>query len=211
MARKKVPVSTEYPYHITARCIDREWFRVGIPNAWNIFTDYLAFINRGFNVKIHSFVMMTNHFHLLASFPSRNLPAAMNYFMRETSRCISSDSNRINQVYGAPHFKCLIHNYHYYLHAYKYVYRNPVEAGLCKRVEDYAFSSLSGLVGLSTLQFPVENDLILFPDFEPTIKWLNEGYKKNYKDWIGRALRHSEFTLPNPRFGSENPLELDLS
>lgn len=208
MTKKRTPIVPDRPYHLGARCINREWFRVPIDEAWSIFGDYLYLMKCGFGVEIHSFVLMSNHFHLIATFPEGNLGHAMNYFMRETSRVISRSSGRINQVYGGPHHKSLLESYRYFLHAYKYVYRNPVEAQLCEMVEEYPYSTLSGLLGLNRIVIPVTEDLLLFdPSVESALRWLNQSYKKGHRDAIRTALSHSTFSLPFDDHGLKHPLE----
>jgi putative transposase len=118
--------SAEFPFHITARSNNRALFPVSMPEAWELFSDYLYFINKNFGIRIHSFVLMPNHFHMIARDPELNLSSAMNYFMRETSKLMASESRTINRVWGAPFHSSLIDSPLYYLHAYKYVYRNPV-------------------------------------------------------------------------------------
>lgn len=218
MPRKVIPLIANVPYHIHARCINREWFRIPLPDVWNIFSSYLHFIRHAYGVRINSFVLMSNHFHLIATPTHDNLPAAMNYFMRETSRNISRDSCRINQVYGGPYRKCMLKSYHYFCHAYKYVYRNPVEAGLSNHVEEYPYSTLQGLLGLSKLFIPTEYDTILFgPDvkrahsLESELKWMNTAYLGAHKSDIWRALKHPVFTLPTYPHGKPNPLEEEWS
>jgi len=66
----------------------------------------------------------------------------------------------------------------YYKHAYKYIYRNPLEAGLCKRVEDYEFSSLRGLLGAAELRAPVIDNMDLIYGAQKMLAWLNAGEKE---------------------------------
>ncbi|MBS1970381.1 MAG: hypothetical protein JSU04_08735 [Bdellovibrionales bacterium] len=62
----------------------------------------------------------------------------------------------------------------YYKRAYKYIYRNPVEAGMCSRAEDYEFSSLRGLLGRVNLQVPVIDNMGLIFGPKKILTWLNE-------------------------------------
>jgi putative transposase len=199
MARKRLEMSSLHPYHLWARCINKEWFQIPLPEVWRVYTNYLHFINQAFDVEIYSFVLMSNHFHLLMRTPNQNLDVTMNYFMRETSRTIAGLSGRINQIYGGPYGGSLIKSEHYFRHAYKYVYRNPVEAGACGRVEEYPFSTLSGLIGLTPLHIPLVEDTIFFENPNNCIEWLNSSYKHDHKDQIRRALRRHEFEFPNYR------------
>jgi putative transposase len=165
---------------------------------WSIFNDYLYFGHVAHGMRINSFVLMSNHFHLIAHFPNQNMSEAMGYFMGETSRQICRISGRINQIYGRRFHRSLITSQRYFRHAYKYVYRNPVKAGFCTNVEDYFFSSLHGKVGRSNLHFPVEEDTLLFnEDFcVETIQWLNRAPTKENDDEMRRALRRKVFQLP---------------
>lgn len=87
--------------------------------------------------------------------------------------------------------------YNYALNAYKYIYRNPIEAGLCINVEDYEFSTLRGLLGLNKLAVPVEEDLTLFSDMEGTLKWINRAYPNlEIKETIANAMKKNRFKFP---------------
>jgi putative transposase len=193
MPRRQYEATALHPYHLGARCLNREWFRLPLPVVWEIFSEQLYFAHHAFNLCIHNFVLMSNHFHLVASTPDKNLSQTMNYFMRETSRLISRYSGRINQVYGAPYHRSLIRSEHYFMHAYKYVYRNPVEAGICSKVEDYQFSTLFGLLGRGHLLIPLAEDSLITGDANIYLDWLNKNYAADHKLQIKRALARSSF------------------
>jgi REP element-mobilizing transposase RayT len=195
MPRKQLIRSSEHPYHISARCINRDWFRVPLPEVWSIFEDYLFFVSRAYELRIHSFVLMSNHFHMLASTPQSNLDESMNYLLREVSRHITWQSDRMNQTFGGPYHWTLIETDHYYRHAYKYVYRNPVEAGICKDVLEYPYSTLAGRLGFQRLIFPVAEDPLLENDVESSLQWLNAAYKDDHKKVVWAALNKSRFQL----------------
>lgn len=145
---------------------------------------------------------------MIVTTPDLNLDTAMNYFMRETSRIIGIRSGRINQVYGGPYHWSLIKSSNYFLHAYKYVYRNPVEAGLSLCVEKYKYSTLSVLVGNQRSIIPIEYDDTLFSDLVEQLKWLNNSYPSiEIKDDIRKALRKSEFQFAKNKRGKPNLLE----
>ena len=199
MSRKPVPLRTDLPYHLRARCNNREAFSVPLSVVWSVMEDYLYLTHRAYGVKIHSFVLMPNHFHLLAAFPNNNLAASMSFFMRETSREINRLASSINHVYGGRHKKSLIDNFSYLINVYKYIYRNPARANLCERVERYPYSTLSGLCGESRLCIPLVEDTFLFaPMFEDQVlAWLNTATKPTDDDEIRRGLKHSIFE-PKP-------------
>ena len=193
MPRKSVPISSEFPYHISARCHNREWFRIPIDQVWKLMEDYLFFISHAYKVEILAFVLMNNHFHLLLRDPQGNLAEAMNYLMRETSRRIGEMAGRINQTYGSRFHRTLINDLVYFDHVYKYVYRNPVEAGLCVRPQDWPYSTLHALTGQSRLNFPLAYDSTLFFSYESTLHWLNQAASTEETKVIINGLKKAEF------------------
>lgn len=211
MPRKPAPQSFEFPFHITARCTNKDWFAIPMPEVWRIMEEQLYFAAHAFDVRIHSFVLMTNHFHLMISTPSGNLSSCMRYFMTETSRALLRKCRRINQIYGGRNRPTQICSAHHFTNAYKYVYRNPAAAGLCTRVEDYPYSTLRGLLGAQHLLVPLVEDTILFDgNLEQTLAWLNRPSTLEEWDEVRRALRRRTFQLPQRRNGTPSPLETRL-
>lgn len=184
-----------------------------MPTVWSIFEDYLFLTKSHYNLRLHSFVLMSNHFHLLISTPDANLDKAMQYLMRETSREITRLSGRINQTYGSRFHRSLITSHHYFMNAYKYVYRNPVRSEICPQPEDYRFSTLTGLLGGAKLIIPIEEDTLLFNQKfdEQTFEWLKTKPRHDAEDYVRKALKRTVFQLPRMKNNNEeNFLETEL-
>jgi len=62
-------------YHVTARGIERRVIFTGAAEYCH-FQDLLADLAERFRIRIHAFVLMPNHFHLVLETPDRNLSAA---------------------------------------------------------------------------------------------------------------------------------------
>lgn len=197
--RKILPINPETPYHLCARTNERVDFGPPLDFVWQCMENYLHFLHFVYDVRVHSFVLMPNHFHLIARFPSVNLGEAMNYFMRETSREISRACGRENHLYGTRVFRSALTSFHYFTHAYKYVYRNPVEAGLSARVEMYSYSTLQSLLGIKHGMIPLQEDQLLFDDVEGQLCWLNQSPDRQSREAVKMGLRRQEFTLPRNR------------
>ncbi|WP_413613072.1 transposase [Bdellovibrio sp. HCB-110] len=197
MGRKSFICHTEFPYHITARCINREWFATDMNLVWKTMTRQLHFIHLAYGVRIHAFVLMSNHFHLIARAPEGNLSEAMQFFMSETGKDLRDWSDRINRTYGSRFHRSLISSPLYYLHAYKYVYRNPIEAGICKSVEDYEFSSLKGLLGEGPIEVPIFDDgnWENWESRTQTLNWLNTQPDRGSWEQVQKALKKEVFKL----------------
>lgn len=213
MARRTFEIDSTTPYHVSSRCINREWFGLPLEQVWQITTDQLFFVKHAYDLKIFSFVLMQNHFHLIVQAPEGNLSTAMAYFLRETSKELTKSSGRINRTWGGRFFRSRLGNYHYLMQTYKYVYQNPIRAGICNFAEQYPYSTLSGLLGFQKLTVPLEPDFILSSEqkLEDILKWLNQLPAKEDLEAVRRALLKKDFTLPRClKKKSLNPLELRL-
>jgi len=98
---------------------------------------------------------MDNHYHLLASTPDENIDKVMLHLQREVSKKISFHTERqIYRFQGPYKWKAVKDSLHY-SKVYKYILRNPIEAALCEKAEDYIYSSLHFQCGGGWLEFPI--------------------------------------------------------
>lgn len=190
--------------------MNRSWFKIPLDDVWGIMQNHLFALHHFFGAQIHLFVLMPNHFHMIIHWLENNMAEGMHYFMGQTSRTLSRQSGRINQTYGARYHSSRIDKLHYYYLAYKYVYRNPVKAGLSHQVQDYPYSTLPGLIGERKIHIPLQDDELLFSDVEGTMKWLNTAPKKEDQLAVKNALRRRVFHLPYQKNGSDHVLETTL-
>jgi putative transposase len=138
----------------------------------------------------------------------------MAYLNREASRTLNLLSGRSGHLFGGKYYWSLIDSPLYYVNAIKYVYRNPVKAGLVARVEDYPHSTITCLAGRRPLRFPL---------FAPAhiawaaahsdrigqfLEWLNRAYPESTQEALRKALRKPKFHLPVKR-SSRREIELD--
>lgn len=213
MAKSNVNHFSSFPYHITGRMANRNTFHLELPTVWDVMSDYLCMCHYIYGLRIHSFVLMPNHFHLIASLTTHSLPIVMNRFMSHTSLEMNRLTNRMNQNWGGPHFKCEIIGFHYFMNCYKYVYQNPVRANLCQRVQDWKFSTIHSLLGQSRATFPIIEDTILFENHRFSSKqlsWLNKPANPDDLTSMRRALKRKQFSLPKTIHQKANPLQNGL-
>jgi REP element-mobilizing transposase RayT len=196
MPRKPRIKQEIYPYHVTTRALKRDPFPMDLEKLWLFACDLLLFCTYAFEIEIHSFVLMNNHYHMIVRTPRNNLDKFMNYFNKELGREIFFKSGEINQKFGTRYHCSIISNLKYYHSAYKYVYRNPVTAKVCTAVEDYPFSSINFLTCRQPYLFPIFDTYFQnIDDHWPTLKWLNEDYEKEIHDQLKKALKKTYFEL----------------
>ena len=190
-------MSREFPIHVTARTNNREPFAAELIEVWGSFEDYLYLLQKAYSLEIVNFVLMPNHFHLILRDPQLNLPKAMAYLLRETSKDIQRLSGSINHLWGNRYYSSVIASLPYFYTCYRYVYRNPVVAGLAESVVNYKFSSLAVVLGQVKSVLPVAEDLTLFGSLDRSIDWLNQSTEDKYRKQIAKSLRESimEFSV----------------
>ena len=198
MPRKRIAFTDQFPYHVMARSNNREWFYISKENLWEIFKTELNRLTTHFEARIHAFVLMDNHYHLLISASANfDLGKIMCILQTSVSRTVNRTTGRINHVFGGPYRGCSIQNDIYYLKVFHYVYRNPIEAGLVEKAENYRFSTFQQDSGIITtksaggFQEPISDAKLA--------EWINQPLENSPRSKITSALRKTIFKLSSQR------------
>jgi len=163
-------------------------------DVWGIFAEEITETSKKYNLGVHSFVLMSNHFHMIASTPDANISQCMHRLMTKTSKRLTRAGNRINETFAGRHYKCILQHPNYYLNAYKYNYRNPVAAGICSAVEDYPYSTLQQVLGFSAPSVPLVEDTTYENDPEGILDWLNKAPDPIKLEALRFGLKRQYFT-----------------
>lgn len=196
MSRSRVIYSDFHPYHVTARTNNREQFDVPMCYCFGIYNNVLEECIKRFNINLHAFVLMSNHFHMIITTPEKNIGEFLKYFMTQTSKAIAKKNNRINHIYGGRNYKCLISTAEYYAHCLRYVYQNPIKAGLCEGVDDYQWSTISNIPNKmqQLITLPKNGHDAYIPIDKPKlIDWLNESLSCEVNEVIRYAMKRPSF------------------
>ncbi|MBI1859367.1 MAG: transposase [Deltaproteobacteria bacterium] len=200
MPRKPLIVSTRFCYHITNRSNNKEWFYLPPEETWQIFCRVLGRCSDLYQVEIRSFVLMSNHYHLIARTPLGDPGEVVRYLQTEVARAIQKKSGRINHIFGGRYKWSLLWNESAFAFAYKYVARNPIAAGLCSRVEDWPLSILFYQHWKRPLDIAVSDEYGPHEIFIPRVwserlEWLNRPSPKELDVLIRKALRRYAFAF----------------
>lgn len=198
MGRKPVMRCSVNPYHITARTNNKDWFDLEMDDVFNIYCKSLKESKLRYKIKVHAFVLMNNHFHLMASTPLANISEFLQYFMTQTSKEIAKRSNRINKVYGSRSYKSLIKTEEYFAHCLKYIYLNPVRAGISVNAESYRWSTISdakNVIAQLCEKPTFGHDILLPENKQDFLKWINEGFLEEDFQCIRRASKRTLFSI----------------
>jgi REP element-mobilizing transposase RayT len=197
MSRKSLIKTADFPYHVSARSNNKEWFYVPTDELWELCIQKALIITRDYNARIAAFVLMNNHYHMIIETPLSNIHHIMNYFQREIAKSINRTTGRINHLFGGSYKGTLISDERYFTHVFRYVYSNPVRAGLCSRVQDWPFSTLNQFLDNSADCFPIHpsEKFFAFKQQPELLNWLNTPYNETERESFKRALQKTEFSV----------------
>lgn len=93
-------------------------------------------------IKLHAFVLMSNHYHLLVTPQSgKEVPHFMQCLGRHFAGYYNSLNERTGTVWDGKYFASQIENDYYMLACYRYIELNPVRAGIVRTPDQYHWSS----------------------------------------------------------------------
>ena len=137
------PLRIEYPdawYHIMNRGAAKQLiFNNG--DHYKLFIQLLNELHNRFQVRIHAYCLMPNHYHILLQTPLANLSCAMRHLDSLYTRKYNLSQNRDGPLLRGRFKSILIDNENYLLRLSRYIHLNPVVANIVTRAEDYAWSS----------------------------------------------------------------------
>ena len=151
MARLPRLTLPDYPHHVIQRGNNRQNIFSTAAN-FEFFLALLEAQSRQFEVAVHAYVLMSNHFHLMATplADSQGLPRMMQAVGRSYVRYFNDLTNRSGTLWEGRYRSTLIQANRYCLACQVYIDLNPVRAGIASKAADYRWSSHSYYVGLRT-------------------------------------------------------------
>ena len=84
---------------------------------------------------------MSNHYHIVATATEENLHRAMQYLNSRIAVRYNKHTGRSGHLWGDRYRSCIIDTDDYYLACVRYIYRNPIRAGMVTDLEEYPDSS----------------------------------------------------------------------
>lgn len=190
MPRKNLIRNETLPYHVTSRANNQEWFSLPLSEVWAICTRCLKEAYDKHKVEIISFVLMSNHYHLIVRTPDANLDQFMYEFNKRLAFSLKDSTGNINHLLGGRYKWCLIYSQKYFGNCYRYVYQNPKRAHITEKCENYPYSTLHCIVYNKEFVVPIF-DQMGFKD-QYALNWLNENIDDEETNLIRSGLRRAE-------------------
>ena len=93
------------------------------------------------NFHVYGFVLMDNHYHLVLKTIDESLQNIMHRINNKYSKYYNYKNKKTGHVFENRYKGILVMEDKYLLSLIRYVHQNPVKANICKKVEDYEWSS----------------------------------------------------------------------
>lgn len=185
------PLRIEYEgafYHITARGNEQRKIYYAEADYEN-FKSYLRDAQRKYGCVLHSYVLMPNHYHLLAETPNANIGKVMHYINGSYANHINRKRERSGHLFQGRYKAILVERDNYLLELSRYIHLNPVRAKIVRKPEDYLHSSYGQFI------FKSKEDIVC-PDFvlEMILKD-GKNARKKYRDFVESGIKK---ILENP-------------
>lgn len=150
MARLPRLTLPDYPHHVIQRGNNRQAIFVTTAD-YRTLLDLLQEQAKKWDVAVHAYVLMSNHFHVLATPRTADgLPKMMQAVGRSYVRYFNSAQKRTGTLWEGRYKSTLIQAERYLLACMAYIDLNPVRAGLVLQAQDYPWSSHGHYLGLRT-------------------------------------------------------------
>jgi putative transposase len=178
------PLRLEHPgaaWHITVRGNERRAiFRSDADRR--LYLTLLASAAKRFRWSIRSFVLMTNHVHLVLVTPEPTLSRGMHWLNGTYARLFNLRHHRVGHLFQG-RFKAILIDEQTYLHeVLRYTVLNPVRAGMVENPAEYRWSSYRALAGLEKVPEWLDAGWLFQLDPDPT------RCQAIYRDFIAEKL-----------------------
>src|SRR4030067_396555 len=162
-------------YHITARGNERKKIYLSKID-YEKFLKYLDDTKKKYNVVIHCYVLMSNHYHLIIETPEANLSKVMHYINGSYTTYFNIKRKRSGHLFQGRFKSIIVDKDNYLLELSRYIHLNPVRAGIVEKPEDYQYSSYKTYIAKS------ENALITDYLVLGLLNHQNGNAKDEYRD-----------------------------
>lgn len=110
-------------------------------NHRQCFLDLLSEIHFRYQVEIHAYCLMDNHYHLLLRTPFANLSRLMRHLDGVYTQYFNKSANHDGPLFRGRYKSILVEADAYLLQLSRYIHFNPVKAQLVEKSEQYPWSS----------------------------------------------------------------------
>lgn len=127
-------------YHIVCRGVERRNVFLD-SDDFELFLTLLESVKKEFDVVIHSFCLMTNHYHILLETKEDNISFAMKYLNSHYAIYFNKKYKRTGHLWQGRFHSDYLYDDNHFWYVAKYIERNPIKAKMVKEIHHYKYQS----------------------------------------------------------------------
>ena len=157
------PLRVEYPgafYHVMHRGNAGEDIFISNKDRER-FLEYLAKAVERYEIKIHTYCLMSNHYHLLVETPDPNLSQAIKWINVSYAAYFNRKRRRKGHLFQGRFKSILVDADEYLTHMSRYIHLNPLRAEIVDLLQEYRWSSYLAIIGKVKVPDWLETDWLL--------------------------------------------------
>jgi REP element-mobilizing transposase RayT len=139
--------------------------------------------------KVHAYCLMTNHYHLLIETPEEDLSAGLQWLNGTYAQWFNRVHDLSGHLFQGRFHAVLVKGEYHLLELSRYIVLNPVRAGLCRRAQDWLWSSHRAVMKTAPKPRFLELEWLVL-QFGPEV----EEARRRYAAFVAEAQRQ-----PRPR------------
>ena len=183
-------------YHVLSRGNEKQDIVINDDDR-KLFLDTCSEMSERFEIDLFSYVLMDNHYHLLFRTNRANLCRSMQWFGATYTKRFNLRHNRSGHLFQGRFKNMLVQNDAYLLQLSYYIHRNPLRAGMVRRLADYDWSTYKVYAYGKSHQNWLKTNAIL-SQFK-NVKDPHQAYRENVQKYskeqpgVWEDLRHGIF------------------
>ena len=126
-----------------------------------VFLDALALVSSRFDLEVHAYCLMSNHFHLLMRSREGHLSAGMQFLLGRFTRLVNVRVGRDGPLFRGRYASVLLSADDHIAQVARYIHLNPVSAGLARVAEAWRWSSAAAYISAVRSPSWLKRDSIL--------------------------------------------------
>jgi len=134
-------------YHVTSRGDRQENIYESDTDREN-FLLVLEEVCKQYNWSVHSYCLMSNHYHLLVETPDGNLSKGMRQLNGVFTQKYNRNNNKVGHVFQGRFKGILVDGDAYLMELVRYIVLNPVRAQMVRSARDWKWSSFRATIGV---------------------------------------------------------------
>jgi REP element-mobilizing transposase RayT len=163
-----------------------------------IFLFCVAYAAQRFEIRLHAFCVLSNHYHLVATDTRGNLPEFMHWLNEYVAKCVNAKLGRWESFWSPGSYSAVrLGDAEDLLAKMLYVYLNPVEAGLVRKAKDWP-GAKSLPSAMDALPVSIERPAGFFRAMGPVPRRvalrvvLPEGLSEQHVRWLQERVAEGE-------------------